>query len=225
MGVDAGARENPTAPLPSKPLQNIPDATNQGMEANKKMGAVASPPAKGGTATNMAAQVEQVLELAFKAQEQGKPEIAIELFRKALVSDPPNRRGRFGLSTALIQTDKFKEALAILEGLVKESPKDYVLKNNIAWVYATARDLSMRNGPRAIHLAQEALLLNPIDCHVWSTLAEAYFISGRYDKALRNAQQALQLGQDTKADPLLIEQYQQQVERCRKAAESMSIME
>ena len=138
---------------------------------------------------------------------------------------PNNRRGRFGLSTTLIQTNKYREALAILEAMVKEYPNDYVLKNNIAWVYATARDLSIRNGPRAIQLAQDALLLSPLDCHVWSTLAEAYFISGRYDKALRDAEQALRLGRETNADAKLIEQYQIQVERCRKAAESSSILE
>ena len=179
--------------------------------------ATATPPA--------AAHVEADLDLAFKAIEQSKPELAVEIFRRALKKDPANRRGRFGLSTALIQTDKYREALNILETLVKEFPKDYVLKNNLAWVYATARDLSMRNGRRAIQLAQEALLLSPLDCHVWSTLAEAYFVSGRYDKALRDAEQALRLGRETNADGKLIEQYQLQVDRCRKAAESSSILE
>jgi len=169
--------------------------------------------------------VEKEFDVAYKAVEQGQPSVAIGLFRKALQVDPKNRRGRFGLSTALIQTDKYKEALEILEVMLKESPKDYVLKNNTAWIYATARDLKIRNGPRAIQLAQEALLLNPIDCHVWSTLAEAYFISGRYDKAKRNAEQALRLGLETKADSKLIAQYQIQFERCRKAAETSSILE
>ncbi|MCX7007102.1 MAG: tetratricopeptide repeat protein, partial [Kiritimatiellaeota bacterium] len=62
-------------------------------------------------------------------------------------------------------------------------------------------------------------------CHVWSTLAESYFISGRYDKALRDAQQALRLGRETNADAKLIAQYELQVERCRKAAETSSILE
>lgn len=109
--------------------------------------------------------------------------------------------------------------------MLKDSPNDYVLKNNIAWIYATAHDLSMRNGKRSIELAQEALLLNPTDCHVWSTLAEAYFISGRYDKALNRAEKALEISRETNADAKLVEQYQVQVERCRKAAESMSILE
>jgi len=180
------------------------------------------PPA---VAAKAATALEQELDVAYKALEQGKPDVAAGLFAKALQKSPANRRGRFGLGTALIQLDKYKEALSVLEAMVKDSPNDYVLKNNIAWVYATAHDLSVRNGKRAIQLAQESLLLNPLDCHVWSTLAEAYFISGRYDKALRDAEQALRLSRETNADAKLVDQYQQQVERCRKAAESMSILE
>ena len=177
------------------------------------------------TLSNLTSRVELELDKAFKALDQGKPTIAAGLFEKALAQMPANRRGRFGLSTALIQDNKYKEALAILEQMLKETPKDYVLMNNLAWIYATARDLKTRNGARAVALAQDALMINPIDCHVWSTLAEAYFISGRYDKALRNAEQALRLGRETNADAKLLDQYQIQVERCRKAAESSSILE
>ena len=186
---------------------------------------VSSNQVAGVTASNFSAHVEAELDTAFKALDQGKPVVAVSLFEKALAQMPANRRGRFGLSTALIQSDKYKEALVILEQMLKETPRDYVLMNNIAWVYATARDVRTRNGARAVALAQDALLINPIDCHVWSTLAEAYFISGRYDKAQRNAEQALRLGQETNADAKLLEQYQLQVERCRKAAESSKILE
>jgi tetratricopeptide (TPR) repeat protein len=176
-------------------------------------------------ASNLAARVDLQLDMAYKALEQGKPAIAKGLFEKALVLDPLNRRGRFGLSTALLQCDQYREALDILEQMLKEMPKDYEIKNNTAWIYATARDVKIRNGRRAVQLAQEALMLNPNDCHVESTLAEAYFISGRYDKALRHAEQALQMGRQGNVNANLIEQYQIQVDRCRKSAESSSILE
>ena len=181
--------------------------------------------AVGASNTNKNAQAASDMDVAFMALEQSKPNVAIGIFTKLLQKDPANRRARFGLSTALIQAEKYKEALAILEDMVKEVPRDYVTKNNLAWIYATANDLSVRDGKRAVQLAQEALLLNPTDCHVWSTLSEAYFICGRYDKAMRDAEHALRLGQDTNADAKLLEQYQLQVERCRKAAESMAILE
>lgn len=165
------------------------------------------------------------MDVAFMALEQSKPNVAMGIFTKVLQKDPANRRARFGMSTALIQSERYKAAIAILEDMIKEVPQDYVTKNNLAWIYATATDLKVRNGERAVALAQEALLINPTDCHVWSTLSEAYFVCGRYDKALRDAEHALQLGRDTKADPKLMIEYQNQVERCRKAAESMAILE
>jgi tetratricopeptide (TPR) repeat protein len=175
--------------------------------------------------TGTVSAIEKEFDMAYKALEQGQPAVAVGLFRKALQKQPLNRRGRFGLSTALIQTDQYKDALEILEVMLKETPKDYVLKNNTAWIYATVRDVKIRNGARAIQLAQEALLLNPIDCHVWSTLAEAYYISGRYEKALRSANEALRVGRETNADAKLMAQYQAQDERCRKAAATSSILE
>ncbi len=181
--------------------------------------------AASGNSTGTVSAIEKEFDVAYKALDQAQPTVAVGLFRKALEKEPANRRGRFGLSTALIQTDNYKEALEILEIMLKETPKDYVLKNNTAWIYATARDRKMRNGPRAIQLAQEALLLNPIDCHVWSTLAEAYYICGQYGKALRSAGEALRVGRDTHADAKLQAQYELQIERCRRAAESSSILE
>ena len=178
-----------------------------------------------GATTGTVSALEKEFDMAYKALDQGQPKVAVGLFRKALENQPLNRRGRFGLSTALIQADQYKEALEILEVMLKETPKDYVLKNNTAWIYATVSDVKIRNGARAVQLAQEALLLNPIDCHVWSTLAEAYYISGRYDKALRSANEALRVGHETNADAKLLAQYQIQFERCRKAAASSSILE
>jgi cytochrome c-type biogenesis protein CcmH/NrfG len=175
--------------------------------------------------TNADAQASSDMDVAFMALEQSKPNVALGIFTKVLQKDPTNRRARFGLSTALIQAEKYKEAMAILEAMIKEVPQDYVTKNNLAWVYATATDLKVRDGKRAVELAQEALMICPTDCHVWSTLSEAYFICGRYDKALRNAEHALRVGRDTNADAKLLTEYQNQVDRCRKAAESMAILE
>jgi tetratricopeptide (TPR) repeat protein len=212
----------------TRPPSSTPAPTNVVASPMRTNSAAASPvrSAKAKAKTESPASPEEnEFDKAYKALEQSQPKVAIGMFRKALQKEPANRRGRFGLSTALIQVDQYKEALEILEIMLKETPKDYVLKNNTAWIYATARDTKMRNGTRAIQLAQEALLLNPLDYHVWSTLAEAYFISGRYDKALRNAQEALRVGRDTGADAKSLVQYELQIERCRRAVESSSLLE
>lgn len=205
--------------------QNLPSKLDDASRTSGTNALLLLAKALGAANTNENTQAAGDMDVAFMALEQSKPGVAQGIFTKVLQKDPTNRRARFGLSTALIQSEKYKEAMAILESMIKEVPQDYVTKNNLAWIYATATDLKVRDGKRAVELAQEALMINPTDCHVWSTLSEAYFICGRYDKALRNAEHALRVGQDTKADAKLLTEYQNQVERCRKAAESMAILE
>ncbi|MCX6998476.1 MAG: tetratricopeptide repeat protein [Kiritimatiellaeota bacterium] len=169
--------------------------------------------------------MEKLINLGYKALQTAQSSTAISFFEKVLKQEPQNKRARAGLATVMIQTDKHQAAIALLEPMIKEFPDDYTLKNNLAWVLATTRDPALRNGPRAIQLAQDALLSAPGDGHVWSTLAEAYAISGHYKKALRSAEQALQLGRASNMEAQLVEDYRQQVERCRKAAETTAILE
>jgi tetratricopeptide (TPR) repeat protein len=97
--------------------------------------------------------------------------------------------------------------------------------NNLAWLYATTTDLSIRDGNRAIALAQEALLIQPDDHHVWSTLSAAHYIVGNYDRALRAAEEAVRLGERMEMNPEGLQNYRQQAQRCRQAAEALSILD
>ena len=63
------------------------------------------------------------------------------------------------------------------------------------------------------------------DFHLWSTLSEGYYISGKYDKALRAAEVALKLGIDSPTGADSVEEYRRQVEKNRKAAQAMSVLE
>jgi tetratricopeptide (TPR) repeat protein len=146
-------------------------------------------------------------------------------FRSVLKFDPASHRARFGLGNVMIQLQQFEEARNIFEALVVEQPEDFSLKNNLAWLYATAKDHRIRNGARALELAQDALLLAPTDFHVWSTLAEAYYILGQYSRAQRAAQIALDLASAQKGTERNVEEYRRQTEKCRRAAEAMSIIE
>lgn len=170
-------------------------------------------------------EVSQLLDKAYARIDSGGVQDAIAMFNDVLQRDPINKRARFGLGTAYIQMQKYKEALAVLEPMTKEYPEDYFLKNNIAWLYATAKDVSIRNGAKAIQYAQEALLIAPGDFHVWSTLSEGYYISGKYDKALRSAEEALKLSLDSPAGADGAVEYRRQVEKNRKAAQAMSVLE
>ena len=168
---------------------------------------------------------DQAMKTAFLAIDDGNSEKAIRLFQEILEKDPKSKRARFGLSAMYIKMEDYKKALEILEVMTVEFPDDYSLKNNIAWLYATAKDHSIRNASKAITYAQEALMGNPIDYHVWSTLAEAYYMSTQYDKALRAAGEAFRLAQQRDASMADISEYKAQMDKCTKAANAMSIIE
>jgi Zn-dependent protease with chaperone function len=62
--------------------------------------------------------------------------------------------------------------------------------NNLAWLYATCEDQRFRDPPRALVLAQAAARLQDAP-HVLDTLAEAYFMNGRYAEAVDTSRRAL----------------------------------
>ena len=86
---------------------------------------------------------------------------------------------------------RYKEAAGLLDALVAEFPDNPMLRNNLVWVYATGGE--MKNGKLALRHAREALLTSPYAPALWNTLAEAYYMSGQYDKALQASDQALDL--------------------------------
>ena len=170
-------------------------------------------------------EIDKQIDKAFSRIQSGGIQEAVEMFHAVLKKDPANKRARFGVGTAYIQLQNYREALAVLEPMADEFPEDYFLKNNIAWLYATAKDVSIRSGAKAVRYAQEALLTAPRDQHVWSTLSEGYYISGQYDKALRAAEEALKLGMESGAGAEGVEEYRRQVEKNRRASQAMSVLE
>lgn len=156
---------------------------------------------------------------------EGSPEAAVAAFRKALEVEPGNKAARFGLGTALLQAENYRESHDVLLELAREYPDDYHVLNNLAWVYATARDIEIRNGDLAIRYSRAALMLAPEDHHVWSTLSQAYFVSGQYERALRVAQEALRIARQNRLPEEDVERYRRQVERCRASVSAMSILE
>lgn len=153
------------------------------------------------------------------------PKAAASAFERALQIHPQDRRARFGLGTTYISLKEYAKARDLLEGLAKEFPDDYAVKNNLAWLYATSADVSVRDGEKAVKYAQEVVIAAPRDFHVWSTLAEAYFIVEKYEEALRAANEALRLVRMNTRDPAVLKDYERQVAKCRLAIQAFSILE
>jgi tetratricopeptide (TPR) repeat protein len=159
------------------------------------------------------------------AMKRGRYREALGAYCIARLYEPENNSARFGEASVYIQIHKYRRGLEILEKLADEYPKNFSIKNNIAWLYATAQDFSVRDGAKAVAVAQKALLLDPNNYHIWSTLAEAYFILGDYEKAQRSAESALREAQLSNAALPNITTYRSQVEKCKRAVEAMSLIE
>ena len=150
---------------------------------------------------------------------------AEDYYRRALARNPHSKPARLGLGNVLIETGRHREALELLQSLLKEYPDDAALKNNIAWLMATTPDVTIKDGRRALDLAQQALMSAPRDYHVWSTLAEAHFVCGEYEEALEAAEQALSLAIEKRAPTAELNFYRKQVRKCRTAVEVFSLVE
>ena len=177
------------------------------------------------TAQRRAEQIQRALRAGNMALIEDDLDRAQRFFEAVLRTEPRNREARFGMGTLHIQTGDYPSAIDILEELAEEFPQDFMVHNNLAWVYATAEDAQFRDGDRAVALAQQALLNEPNSHHVWSTLSQAHFETGNYDQSFRAARQALQLSQRQGADAQSVQDYRQQVDRSQRAAQALSIVD
>ena len=112
------------------------------------------------------------------------------LFWSARVENEPNNIGaRNTFGVLLVQKHQMRAAVEQWEAALALNPNNGNAQSNLAWVFATAPDASLRNGTRAVELAERALKLaggiNPI---LYRTLAAAYAESGRFDDAIATAE-------------------------------------
>lgn len=150
---------------------------------------------------------------------------ALEELRSLLKRDVHHTAALTLVATTLSEMGRQREAIQLFEKLSTEHAQDYVVLNNLAWLQATATEAVLRNPERAVHLARQSLLLAPGSYQVWSTMSEAYFRNGQYDKAYRAAQQAMLLAQEQKAEGPRLATYGEQVKKCREAVDAFTLLD
>ena len=97
------------------------------------------------------------------------------------------------------------------EKSLRLNPDNPHVLNNLAWLYATCDDLSYRNSTRALKLSKKAVaLLNAP--HTLDTLAESYFVNGKYEKAIATELRALEQVKTNRSH------YKNQLDKFTKAA-------
>src|SRR4029077_2411793 len=122
---------------------------------------------------------------------KGRIDEAIADWEKALQIQPNDANAHTALGNALLQKGSIREAIAHYETALGLAPKDPDSRNNVAWVLATASDASIRDGPRAVGLAQEAVQLSGgREPRFLRTLAAAYAESRGFSEAFSVPKQA-----------------------------------
>jgi Flp pilus assembly protein TadD len=82
-----------------------------------------------------------------------------------------------------------KEAIFHYQQALEMGPQDSAARNNMAWILATSSDASIRDGAKAVDLAQRAVQLSSgRDPSFLRTLAASYAESRRFPEAILTAE-------------------------------------
>jgi Zn-dependent protease with chaperone function len=127
---------------------------------------------------------------------------------------PGNATLYFDLANVYLNADKFSEAVTAYKHAIRLKPEFPEALNNLAWLLATCKDEKLRNPEEALRLALAAAKLYP-RAHILDTLAESYYVNGKYKPALLTGKQALNLAVENR------DYYLKQVHRFQKAMEGV----
>src|SRR5438876_1938526 len=122
---------------------------------------------------------------------------AISHSEEALKIHPRYFAAHDTLVEGLLRRGRVSEAVAHLKESLKINPDGIYAQANLAWVLATSRDASLRDGAKAVELAKKIIeLAGPATDETaiiaLRILAAGYAETGRFSEALETAEQALQ---------------------------------
>jgi Flp pilus assembly protein TadD len=141
---------------------------------------------------------------------------AIVEYQRTLSIRPNDSGAHTSLGNALVQKGLFREAAIHYQTALDIAPHSILPLNNLAWLRATCPDASLRDGAKAVDLAQQADRLpegqNPIFTR---TLAAAYAEAGRFDDAIETARRAAQVA-NTQGIPALVDNLRMDVDLYRR---------
>jgi tetratricopeptide (TPR) repeat protein len=134
---------------------------------------------------------------------QGRWDEAIEHYQRALKQMPDSTHAHYQLGLALQSRDKFTAAIVQFQKVLELDPHHVTAQNNLAWLLATCPKNSLRNGQKAVELAQQAVQLSGGKSpEILDTLAAAYAEAGRFPEAIETARRASDLSTAQNNKPL-----------------------
>jgi Flp pilus assembly protein TadD len=126
--------------------------------------------------------------------EMGQVENSLSTLREALDIEPRLEDAHYNLGNTYLAVGNAQQALAQFQRALEIEPDDIEALNNMAWILATWPDPLVRNGGKAVALAERAdSLTREGNQIIAATLAAAYAESARFPEAKRTAERALRL--------------------------------
>jgi tetratricopeptide (TPR) repeat protein len=143
--------------------------------------------------------------------QKGQMNEAIAYYQKAVQLEPLNAEFQSNLGYALFLRGEVREAIAHYQTSLEIQPQNAITCKNLAWILATCPEASVRNGAKAVKLAEQAARLSGSPDPIFiGTLAAAYAEAGRFSEAIATAQRAQQLALD-QSNPDLVNALQGQI--------------
>ena len=124
----------------------------------------------------------------------GKYREGITDFDRVIILDPRMSAAYTYRGLCRMHTDEYEEALSDYRKARGFNPKDVSVHNNLALLYATARDEKIQDKLKALeHGVRAAELSNEKNGEVLDTLALVYFVNGKIKEAIEAEQKALKI--------------------------------
>ncbi len=152
------------------------------------------------------------LGLALAYRQKGDLAKSREIFEKLLGENPRTAEGQRVLADLYAEQKIYADAIEHYEQALRMDPNDAITHNNLAWLLATSEDPKFRDPAKALEHARHAVdLSGGKEAAFVDTLAEAHYVNGNFQEAVKVQTRALEL------DPHNAE-LQEHMARYRKAA-------
>ena len=121
----------------------------------------------------------------------GRTEEAVVQLQALVALTPEDLQARFNLGLKLFETGRYAEARRTLDDTLARFPGDVATRHLLARLLAVSPEETVRDGARAVELAQSVVDEQPALDHL-ETLAMALAEAGRFDDAVSWQQRALE---------------------------------
>ena len=146
----------------------------------------------------MPGSLDTRINLANALYRAGRFDDAGEHYSKVLETTPENLNARFGVGSVAEELGRFREAVEHFSQALKFEARFLPAQDRLAWILATCPDAEIRDGKRALQLAQEAArTTGGKNAGILRTLAASCAEAGEFSQAADVAQRAIDLAAST----------------------------